>query len=87
MKRLGSASITFSPVEISAGTATSNVGMSVARSPNSEFAMASVKQIMCSATGVLQEERPVERVTVSHLTHRILTQQQTTRIAMECARR
>ena len=61
VKRLGSASITSSPVESDAGTATSNVGMSVARNQNSEFAMASVLKIMCSATVcVLQEEMYVD---------------------------
>ena len=88
VKRLGSASITFSPVEISAEMATSNVEMSVAKSLSSEYAMASVLKIMFSVTeSVLQEEKPVVRNTVSHQTHRILTPQQTTGNAIECARR
>jgi len=88
VKKLGSASITSSHVWISAGTATSNVEMSVARSLNSEFAMGSVLKTMFSAMKcVLKEERPVDKNTVCLQTHRILTPQQTTRSAMECARR
>ena len=60
VKKLGSASIISSPVVQSAEMATSNVEMCVARSLNSDCAMASVLKIISSAMGVLQEERPVE---------------------------